>query len=145
MTKDDRLELVAPCGIDCGLCSLHLCGDDPELMDRLVTRGISRERLPCAGCRNIAGDCPVIGRACETYACICREGVGFCFECDGFPCSKLCPAADRAELLPHNLKIFNLCTIKRIGVEGFVEASGNLERLYFKGTMEIGDGPKLAD
>jgi hypothetical protein len=143
MTKNDRLVLVAPCGIDCGLCSLNMCKEDPALMDRLVSRGIPREKLPCAGCRNIAGDCPVISEKCETYNCVREKGVDFCFECDDFPCSKLCPAAERADVLPHNLKTFNLCTIRRIGIEGFVKDSGHLELLYFKGKMEIGKGPKL--
>jgi hypothetical protein len=143
MTKDDRLVLVAPCGIDCGLCSLNMCKEDPALMERLVSRGIQREKLPCAGCRNIAGDCPVIIEKCETYSCVRKKGVDFCFECDDFPCSKLCPAAERADVLPHNLKTFNLCTIGRIGVEDFVKNSAHLELLYFKGKMEIGKGPNL--
>jgi hypothetical protein len=143
MAKDDRLVLVAPCGIDCGLCFLNMCKEDPALMDRLVSRGIPREKLPCAGCRNIAGDCPVISSTCETYSCVRQKGVDFCFECDDFPCPKLCPASERADVLPRNLKVFNLCTIRRMGTEGFVKDSGHLERLYFKGKMEIGRGPKL--
>jgi hypothetical protein len=143
MANDERLLLAAPCGIDCGLCSLNRCKDDPALMEGLVSRGIPREKLPCAGCRNVAGNCPVIGGTCETYACIQRKRVDFCFACDEFPCSKLCPASQRADTLPHNLKVFNLCTIRRTGVEAFVKDSGHIENLYFKGTMEIGKGPKL--
>jgi hypothetical protein len=37
----------------------------------------------------------------------------------------------------------SICTIQRMGVEGFVKVSGDLERLYFKGHMEIGKGPQL--
>ena len=144
MPTDERLRLVAACGIDCGNCSLYMCKDHPEMMDRLVERGIARQKLPCAGCRNVEGDCPVISSKCETYECVGRKAVEFCHECADFPCSKLCPSADRADVLPHNLKLFNLGTIERIGVGGFVRSSGDLERLYFKGKMEIGKGPKLA-
>jgi hypothetical protein len=144
MTSNDRLQLVAPCGIDCGLCSLNQCKDDPEVLERLVARGIPREKLPCAGCRNIQGNCPVIGPTCETYTCVRRHEVHSCSECADFPCSKLCPSSDRADVLPHNMKVFNLCTIRRIGVEEFVKVSGDLERLYFKGKMQIGKGPGLA-
>ena len=70
--------------------------------------------------------------------------VASCSECSDFPCTRLCPSANRADVLPHNLKVFNLCTIKRVGVEGFVKISGDVERRYFKGTMEIGKGPRLA-
>jgi hypothetical protein len=144
MPTNERLRLVAACGIDCGNCSLNMCKDDPALLDRLVERGIPREKLPCAGCRDVSGDCPVISSKCETYECVGQKAVDFCYECSDFPCSKLCPSSQRADVLPHNLKVFNLCTIERVGVEGFVKLSGDLERLYFKGKMEIGKGPRLA-
>jgi hypothetical protein len=139
----ERLRMVASCGIDCGNCSLSMCKDDPSMIDRLVARGIPRDKLPCKGCRNIGGDCPVISGKCETYACVRQKTVDFCYECADFPCSKLCPSSQRADVLPHNLKVFNLCTIQRMGVEGFAKVSGDLERLYFKGHMEIGKGPQL--
>jgi len=141
----DRTFLVAPCGIDCGNCSLNMSKDDPSVIDRLVARGIPREKLPCPGCRSIGGDCPVISGKCETFACVQQKGVDYCYECADFPCSKLCPSSQRADVLPHNMKVFNLCTIERLGVEGFVKVSGDLERRYFKGRMEIGKGPQLPD
>ncbi len=144
MSTSERLHLVAACGIDCGNCSLNPCKDDPALMDRLVQRGIPREKLPCPGCRNVAGRCPVISAPCETYECVQQKAVDFCSQCGDFPCSKLCPSSQRADVLPHNLKVFNLCTIERLGLEGFVKVSADLERLYFKGRMEIGKGPRLA-
>jgi Protein of unknown function (DUF3795) len=143
MLSNDRLSLAAPCGIDCGICELHTCKDDPRLMDHLLTRGIPKEKLPCAGCRSIEGNCPVIGVTCETYTCVRRNGVQFCFECAGFPCSRLGPAADRAEVLPHNMKVFNLCTIQRMGVESFIQGSTLIKRRYFSGKMEIGKGPQV--
>ncbi len=143
MGTSQRLRLVAPCGIDCGNCALNLSRDDPSLLERLVQRGIPREKLPCAGCRSISGDCPVISSRCETYECVRAHRVEFCHECADFPCGKLCPSSQRADVLPHNLKVFNLCTIKRMGVEGFVQASAGVERLYFKGKMEVGKGPRL--
>src|SRR5208282_2659227 len=100
MSKSERLRLVAACGIDCGNCSLNLCRSDPALLERLAARGIPRERLPCAGCRNVAGDCPVISARCETYECVIQKGVDFCSECADFPCSKLCPSSQRADVLP---------------------------------------------
>ena len=143
--SDERNRLVAPCGIDCGNCALHLSRHDSAAMDRLLARGIPREKLPCDGCRNAEGDCPVIDEKCKTYACVVEKDVDFCFECGDFPCSKLCPSSDRANVLPHNLKVFNLATIERKGVEGFVKVSGDLERLYFKGKMAIGRGPKVLE
>jgi len=143
MSSNERLRMVAPCGIDCGNCTLSLCRDDPATIERLVARGVPREKLPCEGCRSIGGDCPVIVGKCETYLCVRQKAVDFCYECADFPCSKLCPSSQRADVLPHNMKVFNLCTIERNGVEGFVKLSGDLERLYFKGKMEVGRGPQL--
>lgn len=143
MTKDERIRLVAPCGIDCGTCELYRCKDNQQLLYYLISKGIPKEKLPCAGCRDIEGDCPVIGCQCATYACVSEKDVDFCFDCGEFPCSKLNPSADRADVLPHNLKVFNLCTIKRDGVEGFIEKSGEIKKRYYKGKMEIGNGPQL--
>lgn len=143
MAATERLGLVAPCGIDCGICELSLCKDNAQLMDLLVSRGIPREKLPCAGCREVEGGCPVIGGKCETYACVSEKNVEFCFQCEGFPCSRLNPAADRANVLPHNTKVFNLCTIKRLGAEGFVKESMLIKRKYYEGKMQVGKGPQL--
>ena len=143
--SDERHRLVAPCGIDCGNCALYRSRHDSSIMERLLARGIPSEKLPCDGCRNVAGHCPVLGGTCETFACAHDKAVDFCFECTDFPCSKLCPSSDRADVLPHNLKVFNLCTIERTGIEGFVKTSGDWERRYFKGRMAIGGGPTLAD
>ncbi len=142
MSLPERLHLVAPCGIDCGMCELYLCKDNQQLFDYLVSRGVPKEKLPCAGCRDIKGFCPVIGGECATYACVTDKNVEFCFECCDFPCSKLHPSADRADALPHNLKMFNLCTIQREGLEGFVALSSEIKKKYFKGKMEIGKGPQ---
>lgn len=143
MTGTERLSLVAPCGIDCGNCRLQMCKDDPRMMDAIVAMGIPREKLPCAGCRGAKGACPVIGGRCDTFSCVSGKKVEFCFQCDEFPCPLLNPAADRADVLPHNTKVFNLCTIKRLGVEGFVRESALIEKKYFKGKMVIGKGPEV--
>ncbi len=143
MTTKNRLDLVAPCGIDCGTCELYTCGHDHDLFNRLVAMNMPKEKLPCDGCRSIEGACPVIGSACETYKCAREKNVGFCFDCREFPCEKLQPAADRAEVLPHNLKVFNLCTIKQTGVEAFIAKSPEIKKKYYVGRMAIGKGPQL--
>jgi hypothetical protein len=143
MTGEERLGMVAPCGIDCGICELVTCAENPRMVEALVTHGIPRERLPCSGCRSVKGDCPVLGVTCETYLCVREKKLEFCHQCAEFPCSKLSPSADRANVLPHNMKVFNLCTIRRLGVEGFVGQSTTLMQTYFRGKMEVGKGPRL--
>ena len=143
MELDEKQSLVAPCGIPCGLCELYLAKDDPKLREYFLARGVPANRIPCPGCRASGGDCPVHPGPCATWECVQAKGHTFCHECEGFPCGKLHPAADRAEVLPHNLKVYNLCTIERRGLDRFLEeAAGNKAR-YYKGKMVIGSGPQL--
>lgn len=142
MIANERIRLLAPCGIDCGTCEIYLSKDNEQLRAYLVSKGVPEEKLPCAGCRDIEGNCPVIGNQCETYTCCIKKEVDYCFGCGDFPCSKLNPSSDRADVLPHNLKVFNLCTIQRDGEEAFVKSSGDIKNRYFKGKMAIGSGPQ---
>ena len=144
MTQE-RERLVAPCGIDCGLCELYTWKDDQRLYSYLLSRGIPQEKIPCAGCRDIKGECPVIGGTCATYLCVTEKKVDFCFDCNEFPCARLNPSADRADILPHNLKVFNLCTIQRKGLDSFIEHSPDFKKRYYKGKMQIGNGPQLEE
>lgn len=134
-TLTDRLSMVAPCGIDCGICELHLCKDNEQLFNCLVQKGIPKEKLPCQGCRSAEGNCPVIEKVCDTYSCVRENELEFCSACTDFPCNKLHPAADRADVLPHNLKVFNLCTINQIGLKAFTEKAAEIKRGYYQGKM----------
>ncbi|PKP39297.1 MAG: hypothetical protein CVT98_02335 [Bacteroidetes bacterium HGW-Bacteroidetes-15] len=138
---NEREKLVAPCGIDCGTCEFYLSKHNEQILEYLVSKGIPKNILPCKGCRNIDGKCPIMTANCDTYTCTKSKGVDFCSNCSDFPCSMLAPAADRANTLPHNLKIYNLCTIKRDGLESFLSQSGKIKLTYFKGKMVIGKGP----
>lgn len=139
----DRAKLIAPCGLDCGICTLYLCRDDKQLADSLISQGISKEALPCDGCRAVEGRCPVINGKCATFECADENGISFCSECNDFPCMKLAPAADKADILPHNTKLYKLCVIQRLGVEELIERALEIKQSYFRGKMEIGEGPKL--
>jgi len=99
--------------------------------------------LPCAGCRSVDGKCPAVGDICATYTCTLEHEVDFCFECPGFPCGKLNPSADRANKLPHNMKVFNLCYIKNYGLEKFVAQQPEIRKKYYNGKIIIGNGPHI--
>jgi hypothetical protein len=143
MTTSERHALVAPCGIDCGICELYLAGGNAALKTYLVSKGIAAEALPCTGCRARQGHCPVLGEQCATFACAQEHGAVSCGECEQFPCDKLSPAADRADVLPHNTKLFNLCVIARRGLEAFVAESTAIKHRYYKGKMLVGKGPQV--
>ena len=142
MTLSEEQAMVAPCGIHCGICELHLAGTNEELRDFLIGRGIPAEVIPCAGCRAVKGQCPVHPGPCATYKCIQEQGLTFCSDCDRFPCNRLQPCADRASILPHNLKVFQLSIIAREGVDAFLRQATHFKKRYYQGTMEIGNGPQ---
>jgi hypothetical protein len=141
MKKSEGIALVAPCGIYCGDCAAYRVKDDPTLKGALA--GVKWNGVPCPGCRQAHGSCQFVDGTCRTYDCIEARGHDFCFECVEFPCAKLNPAADRANVLPHNLKVFNLCTIKHQGIAKFLEKAVDIKQRYYRGTMEIGKGPRL--
>lgn len=136
--KSRAFTMTAVCGISCENCECHTAKDNELLLTYLVGTGIPAEKLPCRGCRSVNGNCPVLGETCSTYTCASAKGVEFCFECNDFPCSKLNPAADRAMILPHNLKTYNLCIIQNRGLEKFSEEAAAIKEKYYKGTMLAG-------
>lgn len=142
-TINDRVNMVAPCGIDCGICELQLCKNDKQLYDYLVQKGIPKEKLPCPGCRAVEGNCPVKPSVCDTWKCVKENELEFCSACTDFPCNRLQPCADRADVLPHNLKVFNLCLINQIGLKAFAERSGEIKMKYYRGKIVVGNGPHL--
>lgn len=160
MSISKENNLIAPCGISCGHCSFHRLKDDPAIADFMVSRGFSRDKVkPCQGCRPTEGKCPNANctketlhndlpaeeSTCVTYTCSVEHGVDFCYECPGFPCSKLQPCADLAGELPQNMKVFYLCCIKRMGITGFLTEYPRLVQRYYQGKMVIGEGPQLSD
>jgi len=145
MTNEERVSLVAPCGIDCGICEGYLCRNDEELKEYLISRGFPADRLPCDGCRAVKGNCPAKSDTCTTWKCVTDNAVTFCHECGEFPCNKLAAAADKANILPHNMKVYNLCVVKKRGVNAFVSESPGIKARYYKGIMKIGEGPIIPE
>jgi len=136
------ITLVSPCGGYCGDCPAYKVKDDPSLKDMLVKR-VNWNGVPCEGCRPLKGRCQFVEGVCETYACISKRGHDFCFECTEFPCAKFNPAADKADVLPHNIKLFALCHIQRHGVDSWKKKAPAVKLTYFRGKMMIGKGPQL--
>jgi len=152
--RKDESFLIAPCGLSCAHCPAYLVKENlelkeqifamlsksnPAMAENLTKLGI--DNVHCEGCRRKNSrrkNNPDIANAsdlsdsvadielCATYACSIERGVDFCYECSDFPCVKLQPCVDSAEL-PQNLKVFNLCSLQR---EGPAEWLKNLCRNY---------------
>jgi hypothetical protein len=140
MMQNTKL-LTAPCGLDCFNCELHESNVTDEMRKMFSAKfGIPPAEAQCRGCRGQKGERPGLP-PCETYRCASGRGVEFCHECDEFPCSKLQPAADGADRYPHNMKLFNLCRIKAVGLDEWAKEAPGIRRRYFTGRFVIGLGP----
>ncbi|MBN2011694.1 DUF3795 domain-containing protein [candidate division KSB1 bacterium] len=124
-------QLTAPCGRDCFNCPGYLANENAEIRDMLAKRmNPAAEQIGCPGCRACDGDCQVLRHYgfdvhCKLYACAQDKNVQFCHECTDFPCGLLQPLADRADRFPHNLKLFNLCVIKKLGLTAWAETQAS--------------------
>jgi hypothetical protein len=144
---DDLKLSTAVCGIDCFNCEFYFTNIDSffenmseERQTGFTSRGMTKEKLLCKGCR-ISG-CTMIAGKCETLECVKLRQLDFCFECSDFPCAKLQPLAEGADRYPHNLKLYNLTTIKNKGLEKWASEVAEIRERYFKGKFKIGAGPQ---
>jgi len=132
----DYTRMTAPCGLDCFNCPLYLAVEDEALRAALAKHmNIPIEKVPCRGCRDEKGTIPYLDMTepCNVYRCTREKGIDFCCDCGDFPCDHLHPYADRADRVPHNTKVFNLCLIKKMGLEAWAEEKAQrVKRTYFK-------------
>lgn len=92
---------IAPCGLYCGVCAIHIAHRDDNLKfkKRLVAlykgkvpgKGVlpncdnlSTEGIRCDGC--LSDDLFMHCRQCEIRDCTKEKGYSGCHECDEFPC-----------------------------------------------------------
>ncbi len=138
----DYRQMTAPCGLDCFNCHFFRAHEDPEAMQTvkaMSTRyAIPVEIMLCRGCRPHDGRIPlqqhVFGEThrCTAYECSREKGVALCGDCGEFPCEHLHPYADKAGELPHNIKVYNLCLINKLGLEQWARTrAANVRQIYF--------------
>jgi hypothetical protein len=133
--------LVAPCGLFCGACPVFRASGDGALVERLAkTLDVPPEQVSCLGCRVEKGHIRVMGEpVCPTYdCCIQAKRLQFCYQCGEFFCLRLAPCADKAQVLPHNTKVYNLVLLQKLGVEEWLDRAQELWRQYFRGRKERG-------
>ena len=100
--------LIAPCGMDCGLCSHHL-----------------RTKDRCAGCTTGDPAMPKYCTVCRIRNCdeLARTGARFCSTaCARFPCLRLRRLDARYRGRYGMSMIANLRSIEEGGVDAFVES-----------------------
>lgn len=136
-------KIIAPCGIDCFNCEMFEENVTDEFQTRLSeSMHIPKEYITCKGCKdgNVCQFLKLSGKICKTLDCVQQKNVTYCFECDGFPCDLLMPLADGASKFPQNIKLYNLCLMKKIGVEKWAEQASDIRKTYFTKKIQIGEG-----
>lgn len=137
----DYKQMTAPCGLDCFNCPAYLAKDNEKLRGIISKRmGVPLEKAFCQGCRNENGKIAFLNmtQPCNVYRCIGEKDIDFCCDCSAFPCDHLHPYADRALEVPHNTKVFNLCLIKKMGLESWAESKAkDVKDTYFKGSFKL--------
>jgi hypothetical protein len=138
----DKKALTAPCGLDCFNCELYEDNLTSEFSELIHSKmGVPQEQIACKGCRQEDGKHFHLPNGCATLDCVKAKGVDLCCNCNDFPCAFLAPTADQAARYPHNFKVFNLCRIKNVGLERWIEQeAGQIRKKYFNHKFVVGKG-----
>jgi hypothetical protein len=96
--------LIAPCGMNCGICMAYL-----------------REKNNCPGCRATDTNKAISVKRCKIKNCQeFYRGITFCFSCVDFPCKNLKHLDKRYRTKYHMSMIENLENIKKNGIRKFI-------------------------
>jgi hypothetical protein len=106
MINKTNITLIAPCGMNCGICMAYL-------RDRNVCKGcwsdIRYKSKSCAQC---------IIKNCELLS---KTESKFCYDCEKYPCPRLKQLDKRYRLKYKMSMIENLENIKKIGLKKFIQ------------------------
>jgi hypothetical protein len=98
-------ELIASCGMNCGVCRAYL-----------------RKNNPCPGCRAPNAGKPVTRIRCAVKTCknLADGKHRFCHACDEFPCSRLNHLDQRYRRRYRTSLVENLIRIRKAGIKRFL-------------------------
>jgi len=101
----NHISLIAPCGMNCGICMAYL-----------------RDKNKCPGCRGDDFNKPVTRVRCRIKNCMFfQAGEGkYCFECEKFPCYDLKHLDKRYRTRYNMSMVENLENIKNFGMITFL-------------------------
>ncbi len=137
-----KKDLTATCGLACFLCDIYEENLTDEFAESVHAKlGVPKNEIACKGCRRQDGKHFHLPDGCATLECAKTRGVDLCCDCGDFPCAFLAPTADRAASLPHNTKLYNLCRIKKVGLDRWIEEEAEtIRKKYFTGKFVMGRG-----
>ncbi len=104
-------ELIAPCGMNCGICSGYLA-------NKYDVKGQGIRMPYCVGCRPRDKKCAFVKKRCDL---LLSGKVQYCHECADFPCENLNHLNKRYSSLYRMSMIENLESIRKDGITRFLE------------------------
>jgi hypothetical protein len=102
-----KKELIAPCGMNCGICKFH-----------------NREKNTCPGCSELLKKKPKTRFKCIVRGCeiLKKRKWRYCSnKCDKYPCKRLKSLDKRYRTKYHMSMLENLECIKDNGIDAFLE------------------------
>jgi hypothetical protein len=106
IATQNEVLLIAPCGMNCGLCMAYL-----------------REKNKCPGCRGEDAIKLITRTNCRIKNCVALEkgNNNFCFTCEKYPCERL-KHLDKRYRTKYNMSMIeNLDNIKKSGIKKFIK------------------------
>jgi hypothetical protein len=112
MTKNDfSKKLIAPCGMNCGVC-LGYFG---------YTSAGKRRKSICIGCTPSGKSCAWIKKSCKK---LLKNEIEYCYECNDFPCEQLQKLDNKYRERYNMSMIENLEYIRDNGMDDFLKQQG---------------------
>jgi uncharacterized protein DUF3795 len=109
-TISEKIKLVAPCGMYCGICDKYLA----------FSHNIPKKRgrvCHCQGCRTANKNCSFIKKKCPNGNIYKLD---FCYECGSYPCDILIKASKKYKNRYHYDFVMKLDQIIENGIEWFI-------------------------
>ena len=82
-----KLELLAPCGLYCGVCAIYMASRDnnDKMKGKLANAyGVAPEQIECKGC--MSDQKFVFCQVCGVRTCVTAKNYDGCHQCSEFPC-----------------------------------------------------------
>ena len=107
MNQKINLELIAPCGMNCAICSGYLAFKNNVPIAK------------CKGCRPRNKQCAFLKKRCKDDLKLLTGKVSFCYECNCYPCENLRHIDERYRNNFAMSMLDNLDYIKKYGLRKF--------------------------
>ena len=111
-------KLIAPCGMNCAVCSLYLAHKN-----KIETVKVRH----CQGCRPRNREC-FLKRKCNGELRLLNSKIDFCYQCNIFPCDNLVKLDKRYRNNYDMSMIDNLREIEKNGIDTLIQSQRNKYR-----------------